>query len=143
MEQSLGLGKYTVAGHEKRDTLRCPFRFGELAQDQQNDGQDQESSANPLGAAGDLGIDALGLVLGQEGIGNAADGAGQTGALAGLEQNGQDDGQAANQLQNGNKQFHKVNPPKFTHAQSMIGHFTDNNVTIDFDAFQGLFQKRK
>ena len=46
---------------------------------------------NPFGGAGQLGVQSLGLVAGQEGVGHAADGTGEAGALAGLEQHDHDD----------------------------------------------------
>jgi len=64
-------------------------------QDIENQRQDDESRADPLGGLGQTGVEALGLALGHKGVGHAADGAGEAGALAGLEQHRQDHGQAA------------------------------------------------
>ena len=49
------------------------------------------------------GIRALGLVLGHEGIGNAADRTAQTGGLAALEEDDADDDQTAEKLKNRNE----------------------------------------
>ena len=85
-----------------------------LLQDVQCQSQHDESSANPLGSASQLGIQRLGLVSGQEGV-TAADDAGQTGVLTGLEQNSQNQSHAAQQLQNSNKNKHIRKPPnRFT-----------------------------
>ena len=81
------------------------------AEDEQHQGQDQEQGADPLGGPGQLGVHGLGLVLGQEGVGHAADGAGEAGALAGLEQHDQDDAQPAEELQNSDSEFQDVLPP--------------------------------
>jgi len=68
----------------------------------QDHSQNDESGADPLGGAGQLGVQALGLALGQERIGSAADNA-ETGVLAGLEQNGQNNHQTGEQLQDSNQ----------------------------------------
>ena len=95
--------------------MQTAFLMQLSAHDQQDQGQDQESGTEPLGAASQLGIQRSGLVLGQEGVGNTAHNTGQASALAGLEQNGHNNDQTANQLQNGNNQFqstHDGKPPK-------------------------------
>ena len=55
------------------------------AQEAHDQSQNHESNGNPLGSLGQLGVHALGLVLGQESVGTAADGTGQAGTLAGLQ----------------------------------------------------------
>ena len=69
--------------------------------DVQQEGQHHEGDGDPLGHPGQLGIHVLGLILGQEGIGNAADGPGEAGALAGLEQHHGHNGQGGEKLYNG------------------------------------------
>ena len=64
----------------------------------EDQGQHNKHSAQPLGAFGQLGIQRTGLALGHVGISNTADGAGQTLALTGLEQNDQDQRQRDEQL---------------------------------------------
>ena len=63
----------------------------------QGDDQSQhhKGDGHPLGPAGQLGVPALGLVLGQEGVGAAGDGPVETGGLALLQQHhgDQKDGQ--------------------------------------------------
>ena len=81
--------------------MQAAFLF-KLSNNQQNQSQNQEDGANPLGSTCDLGVHALGLVLSQEGIGNATDSTGQTSVLAGLEQNGQANHQTAEELKNSN-----------------------------------------
>ena len=76
--------------------------------DAQGQGDDDPEDGNPLGHLGQLGIQAFGLVLGQEGISAAGDGAGQTGTLAGLEHNHSDDGQTAQDLDDGENQIQRV-----------------------------------
>ena len=62
----------------------------EKLQHVENERQDDERSADPLGRAGELGVHALGLVLRHKGIGHAADGAAQAGGLAALEEHDAD-----------------------------------------------------
>ena len=69
-----------------------------LAHNQQREGKEQEHSANPFGCAGEFCVHCFGLVLCQEGIGHAANGAGEASVLAGLEEYHQDDTQAAEEL---------------------------------------------
>ena len=82
----------------------------------QSERQNHEHSADPLGGAGDLGILGLGLVLAQEGLAGTADRGGQAGVLTGLEQNSQDQGQAAQQLQDSNENEHRKPHPKASNA---------------------------
>ena len=88
-------------------TLEELFRQKGVEPERQND----KRGANPLGRAGELGVHALGLVLRHKGIGHAADGAAQAGGLAALEEHDADDDQTADELKNGDKQFHNRRPP--------------------------------
>ena len=67
----------------------------------QGQGDEDPEDGYPLGHLGQFGVQTLGLVLGQEGVGTAGDGAGQAGALAGLEHHHGDNGQAAQDLNDG------------------------------------------
>ena len=70
-------------------------------QDIEDQGQNDESSADPLGSLSELSVEALGIAAGEESIRTAAaDAVRQTGVLAGLEQNCQNDSQAAQKLKN-------------------------------------------
>ena len=82
------------------------FFFMGSAQNQQNHRQHHKNSAKPLGGPGKLCIQRPCLILGQEGVRHAADGAGKTCTLSRLEQNNGNDTQTAKQLQNGNEQLH-------------------------------------
>ena len=73
------------------------FRVEEV----QNEGQDQERSADPLGCAGKLCVERLGLVLAHEAVVVAGNGRGQTGAFAGLERHDRDERDGENNLNNG------------------------------------------
>ena len=75
------------------------FSAKSALQDQQDQRQDQEDGPNPFGGAGQLGVQSLGLVAGQEGVGHTADGTGEAGALAGLEEHDDNDCQTAEKLQ--------------------------------------------
>ena len=75
-----------------------------LVQDVQDQGQDDESSTDPLGSLSQLSIEALSIATGQESLSNlAANAVGQTGILAGLEQNSQNNSQTAEKLKNGDE----------------------------------------
>ena len=89
----------------------------------QNQSDDHEADGNPLGPASQLGIPALGLVLGQEGIHAAADGTGDARALAGLEQHHEDQEQGGDDLsdrQNRSNNCHLSKSP-FFHRPSTGG----------------------
>ena len=73
------------------------FRLEEV----QNEGQDQERSADPLGCAGKLCVERLGLVLAHEAVVAAGNGRGQTGAFAGLKRHDRDERDGENNLNNG------------------------------------------
>ena len=75
--------------------------------------QHDKHRADPLRGLGELGVDTLGLALGQVGVRDAADGTGQALALAGLEQDDRDQNQRGDQLQNCNKNNHQVFPPTY------------------------------
>ncbi|MPM34605.1 hypothetical protein SDC9_81191 [bioreactor metagenome] len=72
-----------------REYLTADAFFQEKSDDVQSKGQNDKYAANPLGCPGQLRVGGFCLVLGQEGVGHAADGAGQARALAGLEQHHQ------------------------------------------------------
>ena len=74
-----------------------------LLQHIQHERQDDERSADPLSGTRKTGIRALGLVLGHERIGHAADRAAQTRGLAALEQDDADDDETAEKLKNRNE----------------------------------------
>lgn len=63
-----------------------------------------------LVALGQFGVEGLGLSLGHKRVSHAADGAGEAGTLAGLEQHSQNHSQAAQHKQNGHddgENFHE------------------------------------
>ena len=87
-------------GKQKTGRRRLPV-FVSL-DEVQNEGENNEHRGGPLGQARQTGVQSLGLVLGQEGVAAAADGAGETGVLAALQKNDADDGEAGQKLYNGN-----------------------------------------
>ena len=88
------------------------FYFPQL-DDAQSQGQQDESDSDPLGHLSQLGVQALGLVLGQEGIGTAGNGTGQTGTLTGLQHDDGHQSQRKQNLNNGNSELHvKIVPFK-------------------------------
>lgn len=71
-------------------------------QNVQSQSQDDESGTDPLGGLSELGIEGLGVTAGEESVSSlAADAAGQTGVLTGLEQNRKDNNETAQKLKNG------------------------------------------
>ena len=70
-----------------------------------------EGNGNPLGHLGQLGVNALGLVLGQEGVSTAGDGAGQASTLAGLQHDDSDQGQGQDHLEDSDSELHGSNLP--------------------------------
>lgn len=97
-EDLLTIGNHITGKSRLSGELRGGSAFVCSANNQQYQGQDQEDRADPLGGPGQFGIHSFGLVLGQEGVCNAANGAREAGALAGLEQNSQNNAQAAEEL---------------------------------------------
>ena len=94
-----------------------------LVQEVEDQGENDEHQSDPLGPAGQLGVHALGLVLGQEGIHAAADGAGDARALAGLEQHHEDQEQGGDDLsdrQNRSNNCHFSKSP-FSTAPNQAG----------------------
>ena len=81
------------------------FYFPRL-DDAQSQGQQNESDSDPLGHLSQLGVQALGLVLGQEGVSAAGDGAGQAVALAGLQHDNSDQGQGQDHLEDSDSELH-------------------------------------
>ena len=77
---------------------------------QSDDGQSQsqrdESNGDPLGHLGQLGVQALSLVLGQEGVSAAGDGAGQASTLAGLQHDDSDQSQGQDHLEDSDSELH-------------------------------------
>ena len=63
-------------------------------------GQQNESQGEPLGGLCQLGVQRLGLALGQEGLCAAGDGAGEAGALAALHKHDRGDSNAGEDLEN-------------------------------------------
>ena len=63
--------------------------------------QNDKAQGDPLGHLGQLGVQSLGLALGQEGIGSAGNGTAEAGALAGLKQNDRDQENTGEKLKNG------------------------------------------
>ena len=131
----------TTAEPAKKRRPQASLSFPFLVQDQQDHGQHQEHSAEPLGSASQLSVDGLGLVLGQERISHAADGTGQALALAGLEQHDQDDSKAAKQLQNSNNGLHSGQPPNIHSRTGAENHLTEVYNTIALSLFQVHFTK--
>ena len=76
-------------------------------QHMQHERKNDKRGAHPFGRTRELGVDGLGLVLGQERVCHAADGAGETGGLTGLEQHDADHEQTAQNLQNHHKRIHE------------------------------------
>ena len=73
-------------------------------QDIEDQGQNDESSTDPLGGLCKLSIEALGIAAGEESIRTAAANAvRQTRVLAGLEENSQNNSQTAQELKNRDK----------------------------------------
>lgn len=66
----------------------------------QNEGEQNERKCDPLGPSCELGFPSLALCLKAVAVAAAADSAGETGALAGLEENDKDKCNAENQLDN-------------------------------------------
>ena len=65
----------------------------------QNQRQDDEHTADPLGGEGELGVEALVLVLAEVGVAAAAsDGTGQTRGLPGLDRHDDDETDGQNDL---------------------------------------------
>jgi len=87
--------------------------FGYLANEHHQHGQRHEHDRADLGDQRQLSFHALGLVLAEEGLGSAANGT-QTGALAALQQNGDDHDQSGNDQQNANNH---------THLGSLLGEY--------------------
>ena len=81
------------------------FYFPQL-DDAQSQGQQNKSDSDPLGHLSQLGVQALGLVLGQEGVSTAGDGAGQASTLAGLQHNDSDQGQGQDHLEDSDSELH-------------------------------------
>ena len=86
------------------------FYFPQL-DDAQSQGQQNESDSDPLGHLSQLGVQALGLVLGQEGVSAAGDGAGQASTLAGLQHDNSDQGQGQDHLEDSDSELHGSNLP--------------------------------
>ena len=79
----------------------------------QHQRQDNKDETEPLGRLGELGVERLGFALGKERFRTASNGAGQTGALAGLHQHDHGHGQTGQQLDNRQNQFqssHGIHP---------------------------------
>ena len=85
-------------------------------QNVEDQGQNDESSTDPLGSLSQLCIEALGITAGQESLSNlAADAVGQPGILTGLEKNSHNDSQTAEKLKNSHEndsELHDLKPPK-------------------------------
>lgn len=89
--------------NKKRTGYRCVFK---LSDDVEDKGENYESDGNPLGSLSKLCIQGTTLILGHEGLGNTADGAGEAGTLTGLEENDENNCQCADELENGDKELH-------------------------------------
>ena len=79
-----------------------------ILDDAQCQRDDDPENRHPLGHLCQLSIQALSLVLGQEGVRTAGNGSGQAGALAGLEHNHRDNRQPAQDLDNGENQIQRI-----------------------------------
>ena len=75
-----------------------PFWYYAKLQQIQDESQQNKDACDPLGCGSQLCIQGLGLALAQEGFGTAADCAGQTCALAGLDGDDCDQSNCAKQL---------------------------------------------
>ena len=94
------------------------FYFPQL-DDAQSQGQHDESDGDPLGHLSQLGVQALGLVLGQEGVSAAGDSTGQASTLAGLQHNDSDQGQGQDHLEDSDSELHgKIVPFNAWHTQA-------------------------
>ena len=88
---------------EQKNTCRLAGVFL-LVQDVQDQGQNDECCADPLGSLSKLSVEALSIAAGEESVcAAAADAVRQAGVLAGLEQNCQNDSQTAQKLKNRNE----------------------------------------
>ena len=91
-----------IPGKEKQKTGRSSPGFC-LSDEVEHEGEHHEYAGDPLGEPGKPGVQSLGLVPGEEGVAvAAADGAGEPGALAALEQDDGDDHKAGEKLYYGN-----------------------------------------
>ena len=93
-------GRKTPSG-DSRPLLKMKLDHAQ-SQSHQNEGD-----SHPLGHLGQLGVQALSLILGQEGVSSAGDGTGQAGALAGLEHNNGHHSQRQENLNNSESHLHK------------------------------------
>ena len=95
--------KQEISITKKTHRIRCVFI---LSDDVEDKGEDYESDGDPLGSLGKLCVQRTALILCHEGLGDTADGAGETGTLTGLEENDENNCQCADELENGDKELH-------------------------------------
>jgi len=84
------------------------YSFGFCLQQVQHEGEDNESQCDPLCPTSQLCVQSLGLSGVESKVVRAvaADGAGQTGVLTGLENDDANEGETAEQLDNSDGEFH-------------------------------------
>ena len=82
------------------------FARFQLVQAAENQGENHEHCADPLGGTSQLCIESLGVALGHERISCAGDCTGETCGLTGLEQNSKNNSETGNYLQNSEKRNH-------------------------------------
>ena len=95
------------------------FNYDITSDQVQQQGQQNEGQSEPLGGLGQLCVPGLGLALGEEGLRAAGDGAGKSCALAALHQNDNRDGQAGDELKNGE------NDGEYRHLFQSFRYFTN------------------
>ena len=87
--------------HEKAPSPEGRARKGGLNQNADEEGQKHKADGEIFRHSGELGIPALRLIFGEEGIGAAGDGAGEAGSLTGLKQNNDGQNDTGNHLNDG------------------------------------------
>lgn len=93
------------SGATKNALPKPEGRFFAFSEQADHKGNDHKADGHPLGHLGQLGVPALGLVLGHEGVGHAGDGAGQARALTGLEQHHGDQENGGGHVNNAQNQL--------------------------------------
>jgi len=114
--------------------------------------EQHKGQSDPFGHLGKLAVPSRGLALGQEGIRAAGDGAGQAGALSGLEQHDNYEKQAGEKLDDGQckSHFKRSFPFVFINPDEPVRHNSfrnDNTLIPGFQEqnfiFEEVFFRRK
>ena len=89
--------------YTRKGPLKGPFVFSDKVQ---RESEHDESQPDPLGGLGQLGVERLGLALGEEGVRAAGDGAGELRAFPPRRAADLRDGDGGDELQDGEEDFH-------------------------------------